>query len=115
MQHLRLPDILANPYGNTNCLCRFAYPPKSLDNYGPRIGIPRYMALDGPHNLLRPSLSVEALLFCAPVSQQIFRHCANLQHLNLAPRRLAYGVCPNMGLVRHGATFSIYRDDLQLS
>ena len=73
------------------------------------------MAIDGPHNLLRSSLSVEALLFRKPVLQQIFRHCENLQHLNLAPQQLAYGVCPNIRLVHRGATFNIYRDDLQLS
>ena len=56
------------------------------------------MALHGPHNFARSSLSVEALLFRKPVSQQIFRHCANLQHLNLAPRQLAYGVCPTWDL-----------------
>ena len=73
------------------------------------------MALDGPPNLLCSLLSVEMVLFRKPASQQIFRHCANLQHLNLSPQLLAFGVCLTMRLVHRGTTFNIYHDDLQLT
>ena len=73
------------------------------------------MALHGPRNPLLTLLSVEMVLSRKPASQQFFRHCANLQHLNLSPQLLAYGVCLTMRLVHRSATFNIYRDDLQLT
>ena len=77
--HLRLPGFFVNPYGNTNCLCRFAYPPKSLDDYGPRIGIPRYMALHGPHNLCDHRSQSKR---CSSVSQYHSRSSATAQTCN---------------------------------
>ena len=67
------------------------------------------------HNPLQSSLSVELVLFRKPASQQFFRHCANLQHLNLSPPLLAYGVCLIMRLVHRCATSNICHDDLQLT